>query len=137
MNPEDFKKTIDELGYSQVAISRLFGVNDRTGRRWASGDVPIPDVVSTCLALMMLSGLTPDVMAYIVAKRLGKEFGQPDEIQFRWILPKFEGAEWVVAKFYRSKGVFYIPESPASVKLGEVHLGPRVYPPSTTTEALA
>ncbi|WMW56247.1 hypothetical protein RE411_03440 [Agrobacterium pusense] len=134
MTPEEFKTTIHELGYSQVAISRLFGVNDRTGRRWALGEVPIPEAVSTCLALMMLSGLTPEVMAFIIAKRVGNEFGQQDEVQFRWILPKFDGAEWVVAKFYRSKGVFFIPESAAEIKLGEVHLGPRVYPPSSATD---
>ncbi len=129
MSPEEFKASIEALGYSQVGISRLFGVNDRTGRRWASGDVPIPEAAVTCLKLMLMSGLTPEIMSHIIAKRVGKDFGQPDEIQYRWILPKYDGAEWTVARYFLSKHTFLLPGSGAEVKLGEVHLGPRVYPP--------
>ncbi len=130
MTPDEFKSAIETLGYSQVSISRLFGVNDRTGRRWASGDVPIPEAAATSLRLMLMSGLTPDVMGLILAKRIGREFGQPDEIQYRWILPKHDGAEWTVARYFRSRNTLVVPGSTAELRLEEVNLGPKVYPPT-------
>ncbi|MGO6734963.1 helix-turn-helix domain-containing protein [Rhizobium ruizarguesonis] len=131
MTADEFKAAIDTLGYSQVGISRLFGVNDRTGRRWASGEVPIPEAAATCLKLMLISGLTPEVMGKIASNRVGNEFGQPDEIQYRWILPKFVGAEWTVARHFHSRQTFLVPGSAAELKLSEIHFGPRIYPPET------
>ncbi|MBY5442747.1 hypothetical protein HFO93_04505 [Rhizobium leguminosarum] len=129
MTADEFKASINTLGYSQVSISRLFGVNDRTGRRWASGEVPIPEAASTCIKLMMISGLTPEVMAKIASNRVGRGFGQPDEIQYRWVLPKYAGAEWTVARHFYSRQTFLVPGSAAELKFSEVHFGPRVYPP--------
>lgn len=98
-----------------MGISRLFGVNDRTGRRWASGKVPIPEAAATCLKLMLISGLTPEVMGKIASNRVGNEFGQPDEIQYRWILPKFVGAEWTVARHFHSRQTFLVPAAPLNL----------------------
>ncbi|QGJ73832.1 helix-turn-helix domain-containing protein [Sinorhizobium meliloti] len=132
MTAEEFKQAIERLGYSQVGISRLFGVTDRTGRRWASGQIPVPEAAELCLNMMLMSGLTPQVMGVITARRVGDEFGDRDEIQYRWVLPKHEGAEWTVARYFLSSQTFELPGTVEKFSLGEVHFGPRVYPPATS-----
>jgi DNA-binding transcriptional regulator YiaG len=46
MTPDDYRTAIEKLGLSQVAAAKLLGVDERTSRRWASGerDVPAPAV---------------------------------------------------------------------------------------------
>ncbi|MGO8550100.1 hypothetical protein ACC732_36485, partial [Rhizobium ruizarguesonis] len=56
-------------------------------------------------------------MGKIASNRVGNEFGQPDDIQYRWILPKFVGAEWTVARHFHSRQTFLVPGSAAELKL--------------------
>lgn len=44
MTPDEYRDAIERLELSQVAAAKLLGVDDRTSRRWASGerDVPAP-----------------------------------------------------------------------------------------------
>jgi hypothetical protein len=127
MEAVEFKNLIEELGYSQVGISRLLGVNDRTGRRWASGEQDIPKAVEVTLTLLKDFGLTSAVMARITANRVGGEYGQPDSEHHVWVRPRTDMADWTVAKFNRKTGVYLLPGNPLGFKLSELELGPRVH----------
>ena len=52
MTPDDFRATLARLDLSQVGAARLFGVDDRTARRWACDEAPIPAAVAILLALL-------------------------------------------------------------------------------------
>jgi DNA-binding transcriptional regulator YiaG len=66
MTHEQFRSAIEELGLSQVAVARLLGVNDRTARRWAAGDLDIPQPVEIVLSLMIEYEITPDDVAALI-----------------------------------------------------------------------
>lgn len=53
MTAPEFRAALAALNLSQVGAAKLFGVNDRTARRWASGDQEVPRVVALCLRLMV------------------------------------------------------------------------------------
>lgn len=42
MTADEYRDAIAKLELSQVAASRLLGVDERTSRRWASGERDIP-----------------------------------------------------------------------------------------------
>lgn len=46
MTKDEYREAIERLGLSQIAAAKLLGVDDRTSRRWATGerDVPGPAV---------------------------------------------------------------------------------------------
>jgi DNA-binding transcriptional regulator YiaG len=46
VTPDEYRETIARLDLSQAAAARLLGVDERTSRRWATGerDVPPPAV---------------------------------------------------------------------------------------------
>ena len=128
MSPVEFRETIELLGYSQVSISRLFGVNDRTGRRWAAGDQEVPTAVEVCLGLMVREGLTSAVMAKIIAGRVGREFGEVDPVYHQWVLPRGSSKiAWTVARVDRDGARYWLPGLAASFSLDELQLGPRVH----------
>ena len=127
MTPEQFQSSIDALGYSQVGISRLFGVTDRTGRRWASGDVSIPKAVEMVLLRMQREGLTVEVQARILAGRLGSDFGPRDQEQYVWVRPKSRNGTWQVARRDNSTKLYYLTGNELAFKLDELELGPIVH----------
>lgn len=127
MNHLEFQSTIDRLGYSQVAISRLFGVTDRTGRRWASGEVQVPIAVQMILRRMLNDGLTVDVSARIIAARLGGELGAVDKEQFLWVRPRTATGKWQVAKRDNQTGHYYLTGSSSQFSAHELDLGPLVH----------
>ena len=45
MTANQFRATLERLGLSQRGASRMFNVNERTVRRWASGDFSIPEAI--------------------------------------------------------------------------------------------
>ena len=49
MTPNDLRHELRRLGLSQPALARMLAVNERTARRWASGDQPIPSAVEALL----------------------------------------------------------------------------------------
>ena len=59
MTAEEFRAAIAALDLSQVGAAKLFGVNDRTARRWASGDQDIPIAVALALWLMLKYKVSP------------------------------------------------------------------------------
>jgi hypothetical protein len=127
MEASEFRNLIEQLGYSQVAVSRLLGVNDRTGRRWASGEQDIPRAVEITLDLMRRFGLTADVMGQILANRVAGTYGDMDPEYHVWVRPRVPNAEWTVAKFNRKTRVYLLPGNPLGFKLSELELGPRVH----------
>jgi DNA-binding transcriptional regulator YiaG len=52
MTPTDFRNTLARLGLSQTGASRVLGVSDRQVRRWASGDISVPQPVVIILKLL-------------------------------------------------------------------------------------
>jgi hypothetical protein len=59
MTPEQFRLAIERLGLSQVRAARLFGANERSARRWATGETDIPIPVELCLKLMVRHDVSP------------------------------------------------------------------------------
>jgi DNA-binding transcriptional regulator YiaG len=49
---EDFRAAINRLGYGQRSFAEYVGANERTVRRWASGEQDIPQWVPRMLDLM-------------------------------------------------------------------------------------
>lgn len=54
MTPAAYRDALARLGLSQVGAARLFGVNPRTSRRWALGELEVPRAVE--IALLLLCG---------------------------------------------------------------------------------
>lgn len=53
MTPFDYQSAIARLGLTQVGAGRFFGYNDRTVRRWAEGEQPIPRIIEIVIWLML------------------------------------------------------------------------------------
>ena len=51
MTPDELLEVLGALGLSVSAAARLLGVNDRTVRRWSSGDAPLPPPATRFSAL--------------------------------------------------------------------------------------
>jgi len=49
---ELYRALLAELGFTQVEAARFFEVDERTSRRWASGELPFPVAVAMVLSLM-------------------------------------------------------------------------------------
>lgn len=77
MTPAQFRATIKQLGLSQAGAGRFLGVSDRTARRWASGEYPIPPHVINLLTLMVRLKLTPAAVDRIRSKP-DPQAGPPD-----------------------------------------------------------
>jgi DNA-binding transcriptional regulator YiaG len=58
-SPDELRKALDQMGLSQVRAACLFGVNDRTVRRWIKGDQPVPRLVEIVLWLMIKYKVKP------------------------------------------------------------------------------
>ena len=60
MTPRQYIDAIDRLGLSQRAAGAFLGVDERTSRRWVSGDSAIPESVAKLLRLMIRLKLKPE-----------------------------------------------------------------------------
>jgi DNA-binding transcriptional regulator YiaG len=60
MTPKQYAAAIEALGLSQRAAGKFLGVDERTSRRWVSGDSAIPESAAKLLRLMIKLGLSPD-----------------------------------------------------------------------------
>lgn len=63
MTPKQYTHVIAALGLSQRAAGAFLGVDERTSRRWVSGDSAIPESVAKLLRLMVHLGLKPEDVA--------------------------------------------------------------------------
>ena len=58
MTATQFRATLDRLDLTQVGAARLLGSDERTVRRWASGDRTIPQAVVIMLRLLVAKKIT-------------------------------------------------------------------------------
>lgn len=59
MGPTEYRETIARLGLSQVQAASFLGVDERTSRRWASGDREIPLSAARFLSFLDLANIKP------------------------------------------------------------------------------
>ena len=52
MTPPEFRLCLDLLAWSQRGLARLLGLDDRSVRRWASGQNAIPGNIAHWLATL-------------------------------------------------------------------------------------
>jgi DNA-binding transcriptional regulator YiaG len=60
ITPKQYADAIDRLGLSQRAAGRFLGVEERTSRRWISGESAVPESVAKLLRLMIARKINPD-----------------------------------------------------------------------------
>lgn len=60
MTPKQYVDALERLGMSQRFAGRFLGVDERTSRRWVSGDSTVPESVGKLLRLMIKQGLKPE-----------------------------------------------------------------------------
>jgi DNA-binding transcriptional regulator YiaG len=78
MTAIQFSAAIARLGLSQVGTARLFNANDRTVRRWISGDRTVPDAVGVILRLLIANKITiEDVESARCDRRLHSSATKP------------------------------------------------------------
>ncbi len=58
MTANQFRTAIEKLGLSQRGAGSLFGVDERTSRRWALGERAIPTCVGIMLRLLLAKKIT-------------------------------------------------------------------------------
>lgn len=54
MTPDELRAELARLGLSQTGAARALRVNEKTVRRWATGEIPVPFAVA-----LLLVKLTP------------------------------------------------------------------------------
>lgn len=59
MTPAVYRETIARLGLSQVQAASFLGVDERTSRRWATGEATIPASAARFLAFIDLADIKP------------------------------------------------------------------------------
>lgn len=60
MTKDEYRDAIGRLGLTQVGAARFLGVNEKTSRRWASGESDIPRTVAVVLWLMLRFKVKPE-----------------------------------------------------------------------------
>lgn len=58
MTPDEYRDAIAQLGLSQVAAARLLGVDERTSRRWATGERDVPGPAERFLNYLIATNRT-------------------------------------------------------------------------------
>lgn len=53
MDPDEFRRCLETLGWSQAETAERFGVTGRSGQNWALGAAPVPGPVALILRLLM------------------------------------------------------------------------------------
>jgi hypothetical protein len=59
VNPTEFRAALETLRLPVTGAARLFNVNERTARRWASGEQDVPRAVQIALGLMIRFKVDP------------------------------------------------------------------------------
>lgn len=58
MTNKQLQAALDKIGLSQRGMARLLAVDERSARRWASGDAPIPECAAILLRLLLAKKIT-------------------------------------------------------------------------------
>lgn len=59
MTPAGYLDALDQLHLNHAEAAKLLGVQDRTSRRWGTGEAPIPRSVAIALQLIFHFGISP------------------------------------------------------------------------------
>jgi hypothetical protein len=59
MRHNEYRDAIAALNLTQVAAARFVKVDERTSRRWATGEIPIPHAVALLLRVMLAWNISP------------------------------------------------------------------------------
>jgi len=70
MTSEEYKKAVSRVGLSQIGAGRFFGVDERTGQRWGSGESKPPQSIAKLLRLMMHLKLSAAELDDVLAGKL-------------------------------------------------------------------
>lgn len=62
MTSDEYRAALEALGLSQVEGSAVLGSDERTSRRWASGERSVPPSVAKLLRLMIAMEIEPSVV---------------------------------------------------------------------------
>ena len=60
MSPDEYRASLAALNLTQVGAGRLFRINERTSRRWSTGEDRVPASVELCLKLATRFGVNVD-----------------------------------------------------------------------------
>jgi hypothetical protein len=52
MSEDEFQEALDELQFTQVGLMRVLHKDERTGRRWRSGEYAIPTEIAVLLRVL-------------------------------------------------------------------------------------
>jgi hypothetical protein len=66
---KQYADAIERLGLSQVGSARFLGVDDRTSRRWISGERDVPEPVSRFLRYLIAAKVKPEEDEAIMRRR--------------------------------------------------------------------
>jgi hypothetical protein len=58
MTKDDYRAALVVLDLSQVAAAKFFRVNERTSRRWASGDQDVAPITERQIRMMLYYAMT-------------------------------------------------------------------------------
>ena len=72
-----YQHLLEELDLTQVGAAKFLGVDERTGRRWASDERPVPQAVSMLLETMVAEGISVERVKEIVRKANKKARPKP------------------------------------------------------------
>ena len=68
MTADQYRTTIEKLGLSQIAAAKLLGVDERTSRRWASGERDIPPPAVRFLRYLIATKKTGDQVMQVLGE---------------------------------------------------------------------
>jgi len=71
MTKDQYRDALSALGLSQVELGRLLGVDPRTARRWALGEIDVPGPVELHIRLWLER---PEILE--VVRKISKETNQ-------------------------------------------------------------
>jgi hypothetical protein len=59
MNHNEYRDALAALDLTQGAAARFFQVDERTSRRWATGEIPVPHAVALLFRVMIEEDISP------------------------------------------------------------------------------
>jgi DNA-binding transcriptional regulator YdaS (Cro superfamily) len=60
LNSTQYRTSVAALGLTLAGAARLLGVDERTSRRWASGEREVPETVARFLSFLISADIKPD-----------------------------------------------------------------------------
>jgi len=60
MTPSEYRDLLATLGLTQAGAARLLGVDERTSRRWATGERDVPMPAARFLRFLLKAKISPD-----------------------------------------------------------------------------